>query len=43
MLLMVTVRVLPVPVTAKVPLAVPVLFSVMFPTANVLALKFMSV
>jgi hypothetical protein len=44
MLLIVTVRVVPLPgATAKAPLAVPVLFSVMFPTANVLALKFVSV
>jgi hypothetical protein len=39
MLLRVTVRVVPEPVTATVPSAVPVLFNVMLPTASVLALK----
>ena len=42
MLLMVTVRVRPVPLTAIVPLAVPVLFSVMLPAARVLVLKLAS-
>ena len=40
--LMVTVRVVPEPVTATVPLAVPVLFRVMLPVASVLALKLAS-
>jgi len=42
MALMVTVRVVPVPVTATVPLAVPVLFRVMFAGTRVLELKFAS-
>ena len=42
MLLMVTVRVWPEPETLSVPLAVPVLFRVMFPAARVLELKFAS-
>ncbi len=40
--LMVTVRVRPEPETLTVPLAVPVLFSVMLPQAKVLVLKFAS-
>lgn len=42
MLLMVTVRVVPLPVTFTVPLAVPVALRVMFPLARVLALKLVS-
>ncbi len=42
MLLMVTVRVRPEPETLTVPLAVPVVFSVMFAAARVLELKFAS-
>ena len=42
MLLMVTVRVRPEPETLIVPLAVPVVFRVMFAGARVLALKFAS-
>ena len=42
MLLMVTVRVRPEPETLSVPLAVPVLFRVMFAAARVLELKFAS-
>ena len=42
MLEIVTVRVVPVPDTASVPVAVPVVFSVMFPVASVLLLKFVS-
>ena len=42
MLEIVTVRVRPVPVTATVPLAVPVIFNVMSEVAKVLALKFAS-
>ena len=41
-LLMVTVRVRPVPETPIVPFAVPVLFKVMLPEASVLELKFES-
>ena len=43
MLESVTVRVVPLPVTATVALAVPVLFSVTFAAVNVLELKFVSV
>ena len=42
-LLIVTVRVLPLPEIATVPLAVPVLFNVIFPAASVLELKLVSV
>ena len=40
--LMLTVWVRPEPETLNVPLAVPVSFRVMFPTASVLELKFVS-
>ena len=39
---MVTVRVVPEPVTPKVPVAVPVVFKVIFPVASVLELKLAS-
>ena len=42
MLLMVTVRVSPEPETLSVPLALPVLFKVMFDVDSVLELKFAS-
>ena len=42
MLPIVTVRVRPEPETLTVPLAVPVVFRVMFPVARVLELKFAS-
>ena len=42
MLLIVTVRVAPLPLTVTVPFAVPVRFKVTLPPTSVLALKFAS-